>query len=102
VVDVADPLGGFLRRAGPKVQSNLGAGSNQFAEMQVLVGAEGVVLGNAPSFILHARAFVARPDSVAPVVSGGEISTETQQRRADRFSQGDNIGIHTIDVVVGK
>jgi hypothetical protein len=102
IVDVADPLGGFTRRAGSEIQRYLRAGADQFAKTQKFVGSESVVFGNAPRDVHHAGPFLTPTNAIPPVICGGKISAEPDDWRSHGFGHGDHVRIHVIHVVVGK
>src|SRR6266576_2981107 len=101
-IDILHPVRGFLRSAGAQVQGDLRFGSDQLAKTQEFIGAELVVLRNAPSGIQHADALVAGPDSVSPMVSRREISAEAHDGGLQFARHGDHFWVHAIDVVSGK
>ena len=77
---VFDPLGQLLDGAGTHVAADVGLDAQHLAEVQELVGAEGVVLhGAAPVVVHELLAFRLRADAVHPVVLVAEAAARPAQ-----------------------
>src|SRR5207249_522706 len=80
LVDIANPICRFLRRACPEIQGDLRLGVDELAKAQEFIRAEVIVLGHAPGKIQSADALLDRPDAVPPVIRRRVIASETNDR----------------------
>ena len=97
---VFDPLGHFLDGAGAHVTADVGLDAQHLAQVQELVGAEGVVLHGAAPVVVHEfLAVLLRADAVHPVVLVGKASAGPAEHGDLQGPEGiQDIGPVTVDV----
>ena len=102
LVDIANPICRFLRRACPEIQGDLRLGVDEFAKAEEFICAEVIVLGHAPGKIERADALLNRPDAVPPVIRRRIIAAETDDRASQGTRHRDHLRIHSVDVIARK
>ena len=90
---VLQPLGGLLRRAGAKVDRDVGLAADLVDEVHELVRAEAVRLGHAaPVRVERDGSPIHRTDALAPVVLVGETAARPADvRHLQRLQRGDDV-----------
>src|SRR5258708_14648518 len=79
-IDVADPLGRLSWCSGAKVQRNLRLCLDELAKAEELVCTKGVVFRYSPGEVQSTHASVQRSHAIMPVVGGGEVASEPNDR----------------------
>ena len=99
-VEILDPLGHLLHRAGADVGVDIRLASDLAAKLHEFVRAEGVILHHAaPVGVDHTAASRPGADSVAPVVFVGEAAAgPAQDGNLQLFQRFDNVRAHAVDV----
>src|SRR5262252_11225837 len=97
-VYVLHPLGRFLWRTCPQIQSDLRLCSDEAAKGEKLVGAKLVVLGHAPGNVEHTDAFFEWPNSIPPVIGRCEVPAKTNYRGLQFTHHPNHVGVHAFDV----